>query len=482
LKVRLITKGSAYPQWISRFFQKSLWGYLQKFPQFALTGRPMDVSDLMGILLRERSLETQHQQLYGIPMFRDPKWVSGDYSSATDRMSVSATKVLIETFLSICNYSEDIEDVLRSVIYEQKIHYPSRFVKNANKCWGCSNTSCEFCYLNGQPLLEEEMINQSNGQLMGSVLSFPILCLTNLICYWAALEERTGLKINPLELPVLVNGDDILFRADEDLLEIWERRIKQCGFQLSLGKNYVHESVLMVNSEMYVFSESQSGVPHFRHIPFFNVGLLTGQSKLTGRTETREMPLPAVWNEVVPGACNELRALKRFIHYQKEDVLKWTNKGNYNLFIPVWRGGLGMIPPAHLSFNITSFQQRVAGLIRLKQLEAYNLGQLPKGLATGIVRIVEGEILTFKHFYHLQEVQYGPLLPGQKDPINIDVKVPPLAETFDLEASMKLRFPKNLNLIRSGEIPRMSFDLIEQPPPRLVEYNPYEVDLQYLMD
>jgi hypothetical protein len=51
LKVRLITKGSAYPQWISRFFQKGLWDYLQKYPQFALTGRPMDASDLAGILL-----------------------------------------------------------------------------------------------------------------------------------------------------------------------------------------------------------------------------------------------------------------------------------------------------------------------------------------------------------------------------------------------------------------------------------------------
>jgi hypothetical protein len=421
-------------------------------------------------------------QQFGIPMFSNPKWVSGDYSAATDNQSINATKILIETFLSICSYSEDIEDILRSVIYEQTIHYPKPYIAKRKFCFGCENVSCSFCFLNGQPLLEEEAIEQTNGQLMGSVLSFPILCLANLITYWSALEERTGLQINPLELPVLVNGDDILFRADDHLVEIWEEKIGQCGYKLSLGKNYVHPSVLMVNSEMYQYSVSQSGSPHFRHIPFFNVGLLTGQSKLSGRTETREMPLPDVWNEVVQGACNEQRALKRFIHYMKEDVTKWTKSGDYNLFLPVWRGGLGFIKPKDYSFHITSFQQRIGGLIRLKQLEAYNLGRLPKGIATGIIREIEEETLSFKHFYHLQEVQFGPLLPGQKDPIDTDVKIPILADTFDLDPVMKLRFPRGLQELRKGLIPRMSLDLLIEPAPRLVEYNPYEVDLMYQMD
>lgn len=483
LKVRLITKGSAYPQWISRFFQKGLWDYLQKYPQFALTGRPMDASDLAGILLRERKLDKRHRHLYGIPMFRDPKWVSGDFSSATDNQSISATKILLEAFLGICSYSHDLEEILRSVIYEQKIHYPKQWVQDNNWCHGCWKDSCPFCTYEGQRLLDKGVLDQTNGQLMGSVLSFPLLCLTNLIAYWSALEERIGMRVRPQDLPVLVNGDDILFRADEDLLDIWEMNIEQCGFKLSLGKNYVHDSVLMVNSEMYIYSETSTGNFHFKHVPFFNVGLLTGQSKLTGRTQTREKPLPDVWNETCPGACNQERALKRFIHYMSDDVRKWTKEGNYNLFIPVWRGGLGFMVPEGHHFNVTSFQQRFAAKVRLSQIQCYDTGRLPKGLAMGLLRELEGKVLKFKHFHYLMEVQYGPLKSNQVEVVDRDVRIPILAGAYDLEPVMKLRFPKNLQGIRDGTIPRMSLDLVMQPPPRVVEYNPWNDDfLSYLAD
>jgi len=59
---------------------------------------------------------------------------------------------------------------------------------------------------------------QTNGQLMGSVLSFPYLCAANLICFMRAVTRVCGLRNLPVpsvkDLPVLINGDDILFISD----------------------------------------------------------------------------------------------------------------------------------------------------------------------------------------------------------------------------------------------------------------------------
>jgi hypothetical protein len=75
---------------------------------------------------------------------------------------------------------------------------------------------------------------------MGSILSFPILCVVNLLCYWRAVERYWGKQVSLRKLQVLINGDDILFRANARLYAIWQEEIKEVGFELSVGKNYIH--------------------------------------------------------------------------------------------------------------------------------------------------------------------------------------------------------------------------------------------------
>jgi hypothetical protein len=152
LKVRLITKGDAFSYWISKFYQKSLWSHLQKFPQFTPTGRPLCKTDLIDLLYREKRL--------GLIF---PNWVSGDYSAATDGISINFTKHAFEASIKatkksrVPGYTDSLFDVLRRVIYEQEVNYPTK---------------------SGIP-----SVRQRNGQLMGSTLSFPLLCLINrLLC------------------------------------------------------------------------------------------------------------------------------------------------------------------------------------------------------------------------------------------------------------------------------------------------------------
>jgi len=88
------------------------------------------------------------------------------------------------------------------------------------------------------------------------------------------LEAKSG---------VLVNGDDILFQADKGLYDVWKSVTQNFGFQLSIGKNYVHTKYLTANSTLYeVNVDSRTHQCIFGHVPFINWGLVRG-CRNTGR-------------------------------------------------------------------------------------------------------------------------------------------------------------------------------------------------------
>jgi len=53
---------------------------------------------------------------------------------------------------------------------------------------------------------------------MGSVLSFPLLCAANFICFVKAVYRKCDARGQPRpnlrDIPAIINGDDILFIAD----------------------------------------------------------------------------------------------------------------------------------------------------------------------------------------------------------------------------------------------------------------------------
>lgn len=344
LKVRLITKGNSERYWVSRFYQKALWNHLQQWPQFALTGRPDQTNDLQGILERERSL--------AITDFNS--WVSGDYSAATDGLKIQYTKAAMESSLlkNRSSLRPDVESVLRSVLYEQQIHYPSKYGLDA--------------------------FAQKTGQLMGSTLSFPFLCVINLTCYWLALEEFLERSV-PLELlPVLINGDDILFRTNDAFYIVWQRHITEVGFSLSLGKNYVHPRYLTINSHLYRHNHIDGT---FEELNFLNVGLLTGQSKISGREKLRMLPLRDIYARSVGKAMNPVHAHMRFLYHHRKDIVRQTTveKGTtINLFLPAQRGGLGLVPPPGVIPRYTSFQRRLAKFLESRYIESVAKKRIPK--------------------------------------------------------------------------------------------------------
>jgi len=82
---------------------------------------------------------------------------------------------------------------------------------------------------------------QQWGQLMRSPASFPILCIANLAMSVAALrlEEKWDVE-SPRPIGrsgVLVNGDDIAFRARRAAIEHWQWITSAYGLSPSVGKN-----------------------------------------------------------------------------------------------------------------------------------------------------------------------------------------------------------------------------------------------------
>jgi len=241
-KVRMISAGDILSNGVFGNLQKILWKGLQRFDQFSLTGKSVQSEDLRE--LERRSLFTLGGKF--------KYWVSGDYSAATDNLNSDATRAVID---SLSN-----DPMTRAVLTR-----------------GLQDTTIDFSSIKLDDV--PEPFKMTNGQLMGCVFSFPILCIINLAVYRASLEAETGQRYKIAELPVLVNGDDIMFKTNKSLLRTWEGLIRRVGFEKSVGKNYVSSEFAMINSTYFSTTNNKSGLSDIQKVPYLNIGWCTGVSK-----------------------------------------------------------------------------------------------------------------------------------------------------------------------------------------------------------
>jgi len=374
LKVRMITKGEPFPYWICKFFQKGMWDYLRKYEMFLLIGEKLQLRHLRNMVDKADNIGLKFDS-----------FVSGDYSSATDKLNINFTKACFEAFLNRTNYSDELQGLLRGVLYEHKINYPERL--------GLSS------------------VTQRNGQLMGSPLSFPILCMCNMICYHMSLETLLGKKVNFSDLPVLINGDDILFPSNAELYAIWRNNVATVGFELSVGKNYVHTNVLTVNSECFVY---HYGTRQFTKMKFLNCGLLTGQSKKGGSASDRsDQTIDSIYNELIANSPNKLRSHQRFLFYFKEIISKYTKAGNsyLNLFIDRNLGGLGFIND-DVKVNFTKTQRLLAAYLEHDIKEKLSIGSTKFSRFKVIKDVYVSAPLSKSHQKVILKSKYQPLNIG----------------------------------------------------------------------
>lgn len=155
-------------------------------------------------------------------------FVSGDYESATDNINIHVTELVLRR------------------LFDTATHIPTRVREEALRSLRLS-----FETKSGKPLGES-----ARGQLMGSPLSFPLLCLINYLTFRYAVRR---------DVPVKINGDDIVFRSTQVEADRWFQQVELSGLVVSKGKTLVSRRCFSLNSTYFrSFDSGARLIPHFR--------------------------------------------------------------------------------------------------------------------------------------------------------------------------------------------------------------------------
>lgn len=318
MKARTITKPGALAYHGLGKIQKSLWRGLYDHPQgfFDLIGEPLQ---------REHILRLTQNWAVG------KKFVSGDYSGATDNLHKDISQTIMQHMLQryVANdtkaYYKAMESMINSTLDYDHMVLPKMSI-DIKKLLQRVDPDFEW------------IVPQENGQLMGNVLSFPILCLANYLVYHYTLEQYHGryftLQEVKEEFPVLINGDDIAFVAYPDFYEHWMRNVRAVGFEPSLGKNHFSDKLVQLNSITYRIAsyvgEWEDGFPTIAiplHVPFVNFGLITNRKKGdTAKCQDVSRISGVLDEDDLPGAWKRLKA----IHDIWADLAACFSEGKYN--------------------------------------------------------------------------------------------------------------------------------------------------------
>jgi len=310
-KVRVITKGSPNSYLYLKPIQKMLHDCIRQQEVFQLVGRPVERHD---IISAGRYLYT----------------VSGDYTSSTDNIYRWATKKCWKT---ICKELR-LEDFTYRIGLKGLTDH---IIEKADK-------SCK------KP--------QQRGQLMGSILSFPILCILNAAVCRHAIEvgEEKTFSLLPSKqhrIPLRINGDDCLLSSkNPDIGDIHEYAAQSIGWELSPGKNSVSTEFCTLNSTMFMRKRGS-----WQHVPYFNMGLLRGLRK-SGEEITDIYDLANNQREFVRRCPDwgQVRAARTFIitHFKK------LVESGLPFYVPRCYGGLGLCggSPSILDREICYVMQR----------------------------------------------------------------------------------------------------------------------------
>jgi hypothetical protein len=227
LKIRTITAGPELAYYWAQYIQKNLHSQLRQHPTFRLIGKTLDRVDI-------------HQTFKKFPL-PGQFWVSGDYKAATNLISSQLTEVAARTYCEMIGLDEALTGLVVNCLVNHELHVTG---------------------VDGKDRVGE----QKNGQLMGSPLSFPFLCLINAALTRYSLELRDGCRVllTLRDLELLINGDDVAFVTDKEGYEIWKLVTGLGGLVASIGKNFTSREFIVINSQMFRVHEKMEIVRGMR--------------------------------------------------------------------------------------------------------------------------------------------------------------------------------------------------------------------------
>jgi hypothetical protein len=332
LKTRVITKGPPIHQTVLRGHWHFLHQRLRQHKVFQLLGAP----------------ETEQYVLQQLGYHLEPHeyYLSGDYEAATDNIRSWVTDLAAEAVGEAVGWGVTESALVRGVLTQHLIPITE-------------DVQHEVFFRTGLKLQVGTYL-QETGQLMGSRMSFPFLCIINAAMSRWALEIAQGAKIALRDARLMVNGDDVAMRGPSGLYEAWRRITSYVGLKESVGKTYFSRSFVDINSRSFRRSdtdkklqfEREDGTKYTRltrlhAVPFVNMGLVLGLKRSGTRIGLSDQDDP---RNNVGTRCRELLTMaapeqhpiimKVFLNKHREVLtasgLPW--------FIPEWLGGLGLPP------------------------------------------------------------------------------------------------------------------------------------------
>jgi len=310
LKCRTISAGPPLTYYLLGSIQRHLWSTMAKHRVFRYTAEPVG-----GSLIDDLG-----------PLHEGNTWISADYSAATNNIDSRATEICWKEYCLVCKLPYYIEELglralTRHVICDPRDKSMSTFM------------------------------NQTDGQLMGSVISFPFLCFINCAMMRHFLESTTGRSVIPLsELRILVNGDDLAGQIREEDYGYWKDVMGSVGLTPSPGKNHLSKRFVTINTVTYQYCDHWWRGPEMDRVPVFNSALIRGwrakgcggkvgcldllPSNATGLSARLEAALFA------GGVCNWGPIHDRFYHHHRRLLEKCPPGMSWVL--PRSLGGLGL--------------------------------------------------------------------------------------------------------------------------------------------
>jgi len=389
LKVRVITKGPPLLYTALKPLQRFMHSTLRKHPCFTFIGEPVDDG-------------TKLWRRLGSTLKDNEVFVSVDYEDSTNTIKSWVSEVIAD---EICK-QVGIQGLERTLFIDSLIGHtflpaPHAEPKTENEIK--FNQMLAHAVKNPQDRLPDEivdkLIHQQHGQLMGSITSFPVLCIANAaICRWA-MECAKGQPLKLNNMPLTVNGDDAAFRTTEQGYAYWQEIAAFSGMKESVGKTFVSRNFVNINSTNFLYNlenarpvatrrttynEKGEDVSEFitRYNPFHlvryvNTGLLFGLKRSIGLNSREETPYGKLGSryralmEMAPLKCKG-KVSKKFFEHNQELI----DGSHLPYKIPEWLGGLGLTypgdkyEPSRLDLQIAS-----AILINWKRKKPRILGQ-----------------------------------------------------------------------------------------------------------
>jgi hypothetical protein len=312
LKIRMITKGPPLRQMVLRNIWKFVHTKLRNHRVFQLIGKPLEEEILLNVL--------------GASLKEDEYYVSGDYKAATDNLKSFTSEATAEAIAR--NIGLGITEtrlLLESLTQHEVEHAGFRTF-------------------------------QRRGQLMGSITSFPVLCLVNCALTRWSMEVAQGNKISLNDARLLINGDDVVFKTKGIGYKAWQQITAYAGLEESLGKTYKSRVFLEMNSTLYKVDKPHDVVikqgckevvriSPYSLVQYINLGLLLGMKRSSGKVGLTDQTDPrnnmaARARQLLKFAPSESHTIvmREFIKQHKE-LLTMINLPWY---IPEWLGGIGL--------------------------------------------------------------------------------------------------------------------------------------------